>query len=151
MISLAHVKSSQANDAAAAAARRIAWPGGNITSNKEEALQKFLERKKAAEDRAAGITTPTAQQSSRVRSTKHPHSPSKVEKARSHAGHGARKAGGNKPQLFKKRHLVHKQPKFVKRAGKNQHTHRHEDTPTKGLPTTTKLSMSLDDIVKKQK
>ncbi|ETV92147.1 hypothetical protein H310_13400 [Aphanomyces invadans] len=153
MISLAHVKSSQLQDAAAVAAKRIAWPGGSITSNKEEALQKFLERKKAAEDRAAGgvVTTPTAQQSSRAKLTKHHHSPSKTGKGRVAAGHGARYTREVKPKLFKKRHMVNKQPKFVKRAGKKLHHASDDNEGSAPLPTTAKLSMSLDDIVKKKK
>lgn len=49
---LAHVKAASAPPVAAASVR-VAWHGGKISSNKEEALRKFLERKARAGDQRA--------------------------------------------------------------------------------------------------
>lgn len=48
---LAHVKAATA-PAPARDAKRIAWHGGKISSNKAEALRKFLARKQRAGDHA---------------------------------------------------------------------------------------------------
>jgi hypothetical protein len=51
---LSHVKASSAPPSlSSSGARRIPWHGGKISSNKEEALRKFYERKLRAGDRLA--------------------------------------------------------------------------------------------------
>ncbi|KAG9398342.1 hypothetical protein AC1031_014681 [Aphanomyces cochlioides] len=125
MISLAHVKSTQQVEASNA--RRIAWPGGKLTSNKEEALRKFMERKNGIKGTSnaapAPVETPTKRPSQDVR--------------RKHAT-------PKKGTLFKKHHSIRKQQPVdvVKKSPKQA---------KKPLPTTAKLAMSLDDIVKKNK
>ncbi|EEY54404.1 uncharacterized protein PITG_08036 [Phytophthora infestans T30-4] len=47
---LSHVKASSPPSLETSSARRIAWKGGKISSNKEEALQKFYQRKLRAGD-----------------------------------------------------------------------------------------------------
>lgn len=48
VVSLAHVKASVAGThAPPAAPKRIAWPGGDISSNKEQAVRDFLARKRS--------------------------------------------------------------------------------------------------------
>ena len=47
---LSHVKASATAVPSCSSARRIAWHGGKISSNKTEALQKFYQRKLRAGD-----------------------------------------------------------------------------------------------------
>ncbi|KAF0690143.1 Aste57867_18468 [Aphanomyces stellatus] len=143
MISLAHVKSSQQAADAPSNPRRIAWPGGKLVSNKEEALRKFMERKQG---RGGSDDDDT-----RRKSTTHASAPPKHH-GRGHA-QTAKKSHDQKKGLFKKHHAVHKQPRTIvkKSSAVPKRSIGGKKAETKPLPTTKKLSMSLDDIVKKKK
>ncbi|OQR93215.1 hypothetical protein ACHHYP_02785 [Achlya hypogyna] len=135
MISLAHVKSSQAAADKAVLPRRIAWPGGKLVSNKEEALAKFLERKKAiAEGRSPAKTEGNKALTPIIHNKGH----------KRNAGHKVQPHGPSKPLHTKKRDYKHTKKSTVTFKGKNK-------TSKEELPTASKLSMSLDDIVKKTK
>ncbi|OQS05968.1 hypothetical protein THRCLA_20479 [Thraustotheca clavata] len=131
MISLAHLKASQDAATNDVSVRRIAWPGGKLVSNKEEALRKFMERKQAlAEAKSSAVGSPA--KSCEQGRSKHS------------VGHKVQPNGPSKPLHTKKRDYKHTKKNNV--IFKTRHHQAKED-----LPTASKLSMSLDDIVKNAK
>jgi hypothetical protein len=155
MISLAHVKSSQIEAKKAILHRRIAWPGGNLKSNKEEALQKFFERKRAAEARDQQQTTSPSHSVITVHGRTRTIGPKVNHMSNNNKKGHQKKISDAKPHKGVKNNIiVRKQPrgsKIVK--AKQSGGLRKVDVSSNGfsLPTTEKLSMCLDDIVRNRK
>ncbi|KDO31623.1 hypothetical protein SPRG_03543 [Saprolegnia parasitica CBS 223.65] len=147
MISLAHVKSSQAEAEKAVPTRRIAWPGGNLVSNKEEALRKFMERKKAI---AEGRSTSSSASASPSKASSH-QTTFHVNGRKRTVGHKVQPHGPSKALHTKKRDYKHTMKDTVtfKSTNVKAAASSKGKASAKPLPTVSKLSMSLDDIVRK--
>ncbi|KAG7377105.1 hypothetical protein PHYPSEUDO_012155 [Phytophthora pseudosyringae] len=104
---LSHVKASSAPPSVSSGGgvRRIAWHGGKISSNKEEALQKFYQRKLRAGDHL------TAQQIKAMHATLELDAPQRNPKRlhATHRPHAKVAAGGNRTVLKTGRVLGPKQ------------------------------------------
>ncbi|KAK1937717.1 hypothetical protein P3T76_009454 [Phytophthora citrophthora] len=143
---LSHVKASSVPPSmSSSGVRRIAWHGGKISSNKEEALQKFYQRKLRAGDQL------TAQQIEAMKGTLGvklaPDAQKKPKKL--HATHAKVTAGGNRTVLKTGRVLgpkIELKQKSKKQTSSKQQTARQpKDVVKMAQKRTENPSFSLED------
>jgi hypothetical protein len=123
LISLKHIKEPLASKAP-----RIAWPGGTIGSNKDEAVARFLEKK-----RLHGETLSPEQ----LELLRRFHSAEAAARAERIARGGAddEDEAGQRPVLVAQGHKRRREPIVVKRPGKHATA-----TVVKGTPGVAKLA-----------